>query len=184
MTADNEQRAGAPPNPPQPPAGTGSASTENAEEQGIRQELGIRSSLEAEGGGKPSQGAIDRLLGEAVVGYEEIFKGTVLEQGAGSAPTLSRTVIGRPGEGAVDNNLGLLRDVNMKVKVELGRGQMYLKDVLSLGQGSVVELDRLAGDPLEIYVNEKMIARGEVLVLNENFCIRITEIHDPKQVVA
>ena len=69
--------------------------------------------------------------------------------------------------------LELLKDVHMKVKVELGRGRMYLKDILRLGQGSVVELERLAGDPLDIYVNEKVIARGEGLVLNENFCIRI-----------
>ena len=61
---------------------------------------------------------------------------------------------------------------------------MYLKDILRLAQGSVVELERLAGDPLDIYVNEKVIARGEVLVLNENFCIRITEIFSPAEVLA
>ena len=84
----------------------------------------------------------------------------------------------------VDENLGLLRDVHMKVKVELGRGRMYLKDILRLGQGSVVELEKLAGDPLDIYVNEKVIARGEVLVLNENFCIRITEICTPAELIS
>ena len=68
-------------------------------------------------------------------------------------------------------------------EVELGRGRMYLKDILRLGQGSVVELERLAGDPLDIYVNDKVIARGEVLVLNENFCIRITEICNPEEML-
>ena len=72
--------------------------------------------------------------------------------------------------------LDLLRDVSLKVKVELGRGKMLLKDILRLCRGSVVELEKLAGDPLDIYANERLIARGEVLIMNENFCIRITEI--------
>jgi flagellar motor switch protein FliN/FliY len=73
-------------------------------------------------------------------------------------------------------DLGLLDDVALRVKVELGRTQMYVEDVLRLNTASVVELDKAAGDPVDIYVNDRHVARGEVLVLNENFCVRISEI--------
>lgn len=72
--------------------------------------------------------------------------------------------------------LDLLGDVDMQVMIELGRTQMLVEDVLRLGQGSVVELDKLAGDPVDVYVNRRLVARGEVLVLNDNFCVRISEI--------
>ncbi|MEM7260799.1 MAG: flagellar motor switch protein FliN [Planctomycetota bacterium] len=163
------------------PAGTAADGPDVAQaEAEIRQELGI-------GGGKIEidQTEVDRLLTDAVVGYEQVFAGTALDQGA--APLSEPSSLGAQetaGTDVVEQNLGLLRDVNMKVKVELGRGRMYLKDILRLAQGSVVELERLAGDPLDIYVNEKVIARGEVLVLNENFCIRITEIFSPAEVLA
>lgn len=75
--------------------------------------------------------------------------------------------------------LGLLDDVTLRVKVELGRTQIYIEDVLRLNANSVVELDKAAGDPVDIYVNERHVARGEVLVLNENFCVRISEIIQP-----
>jgi flagellar motor switch protein FliN/FliY len=72
--------------------------------------------------------------------------------------------------------LDLLSDVNLNVKIELGRTRMLVEDVLRLNSGSVVELDKLAGDPVDIYVNDRPVARGEVLVLNDNFCVRISEI--------
>ncbi len=74
--------------------------------------------------------------------------------------------------------LGLLDDVQLNVKIELGRTQMYVEDVLRLNESSVVELDKVAGDPVDIYVNNRRVARGEVLVLNENFCVRVSEILD------
>ena len=73
----------------------------------------------------------------------------------------------------------MLDDVELDVKIELGRTSMYIEDVLRLGVGAVVELDKLAGDPVDIYVNERLVARGEVLVLNDNFCVRINQIHSP-----
>jgi flagellar motor switch protein FliN/FliY len=72
--------------------------------------------------------------------------------------------------------LELIRDVELDLKIELGRTQMYLEDVLKLRKGSVVPLDKLAGDPVDIYVNGRLIARGEVLVLNDNFCVRVVEL--------
>ena len=72
--------------------------------------------------------------------------------------------------------LDLIRDVELDLKIELGRTQMYLEDVLKLRRGSVVTLDKLAGDPVDIFVNGRLIARGEVLVLNDNFCVRVAEL--------
>jgi flagellar motor switch protein FliN/FliY len=70
----------------------------------------------------------------------------------------------------------LLSDVNLNVKIVLGRTRMLIEDVLKLSEGAVVELDKLAGDPVDVFVNDRHVARGEVLVLNDNFCVRINEI--------
>ena len=82
--------------------------------------------------------------------------------------------------GAPANNesatLELVRDVQLDLKIELGRTRMPLEDVLRLRREAVVTLDKLAGDPVDVYVNGRLIARGEVLVLNDNFCVRITEL--------
>jgi flagellar motor switch protein FliN/FliY len=66
--------------------------------------------------------------------------------------------------------------VQLDLKIELGRTQMHLEDVLRMKQGAVVTLDKLAGDPVDIYANGRLIARGEVLVLNDNFCVRVAEL--------
>ncbi|MCC5828984.1 MAG: flagellar motor switch protein FliN [Phycisphaeraceae bacterium] len=79
------------------------------------------------------------------------------------------------------SDIDLLGDVDLNVMVELGRTEMLVEDVLRLAAGSVVELDKLAGDPVDVYVNQQLVARGEVLVLNDNFCIRISEILDTLQ---
>lgn len=72
--------------------------------------------------------------------------------------------------------LDLLKEVELDVRIELGKTRMYLEDVLRLRKGTVVTLDKLAGDPVDIYVNGRLVARGEVLVLNDNFCIRVAEL--------
>ncbi len=72
--------------------------------------------------------------------------------------------------------LDLLQDVELDLRIEFGRTQLALEDVLRLRKGSVVALDKLAGDPVDIFVNDRLIARGEVLVLNDNFCIRVAEL--------
>lgn len=76
------------------------------------------------------------------------------------------------------HGLDLLADVQLDVRIELGRTRMLVEDVLRLNAGAVVELDKLAGDPLDVFVNDRLVARGEVLVLNDNFCIRVNEIID------
>ncbi|NLG85996.1 MAG: flagellar motor switch phosphatase FliY [Firmicutes bacterium] len=76
-------------------------------------------------------------------------------------------------------NLDLLLDIPLEVTVELGRTQRLIKDVLELGIGSVIELDKLAGEPVDVVVNGKLVARGEVVVIDENFGVRITDIITP-----
>ncbi|MFH1688294.1 MAG: flagellar motor switch protein FliN [bacterium] len=73
-------------------------------------------------------------------------------------------------------NIDLLMDVNLPVSIELGRTQMSISDILSLGPGSVVELNKLAGEPVDLMVNYKIVARGEVVVIDENFGVRITQL--------
>src|SRR5688500_14620835 len=72
-------------------------------------------------------------------------------------------------------NFDLVRDVELTVRIELGRTRMRLEEVLRLGPGAVVELDRLAGDPVDVFVNDRLVARGEVVVLNDKFAVRLTE---------
>jgi flagellar motor switch protein FliN/FliY len=78
-------------------------------------------------------------------------------------------------------NLELVRDIKVMLTVELGRTEMMIQDILELTAGKVLELDRLAGEPLDIVVNGTLLARGEVVVVDENFGVRITSIIDPAQ---
>ncbi len=82
----------------------------------------------------------------------------------------------RAAQDAEVSGFDLLRDVELNVKIELGRSRMRVQDVLKLGEGSVVELDKLAGDPVDVLVNDRLVARGEVLVLDDKFCVRVSEI--------
>ncbi len=77
------------------------------------------------------------------------------------------------------HNLDFILDIPLRVSVELGRTKIMVRDLLQLGQGSVVELAKYAGEPLELLVNDKLIARGEVVVVNEKFGIRLTDIISP-----
>jgi flagellar motor switch protein FliN/FliY len=74
------------------------------------------------------------------------------------------------------SRMKMVLDVPLKVSVELGRTKLLINDLLQLGQGSVIELDKMAGEPMEIYVNDKLVALGEVVVVNEKFGIRLTDI--------
>jgi flagellar motor switch protein FliN/FliY len=106
--------------------------------------------------------------------------------GAGAgAPAAAAPAAGAPA-GAKPNantqsaqSLDFILDIPLKVTVELGRSKMAIRDILQLAQGSVVELSKFAGEPLEVLVNDKLIARGEVVVVNEKFGIRLTDILSP-----
>jgi flagellar motor switch protein FliN/FliY len=78
-------------------------------------------------------------------------------------------------------NLDLILDIPLKVTVELGRTKMIVNDLLALGQGSVIELAKLAGEPMEVLVNDKLVARGEAVVVNEKFGVRLTDIISPME---
>lgn len=94
------------------------------------------------------------------------------EAGAGSGST---------GSSAKDRNLGLILDIPLRVTVELGRTKMPVSELLNLTQGSVVELSKLAGEPMEVLVNDKLIAKGEAVVVNEKFGVRLTDIISPTE---
>jgi len=76
--------------------------------------------------------------------------------------------------------LDFILDVTLQVTVEVGRSRMTIQDLLQLGQGSVVELEKLAGEPLDVYINGKQVARGEAVIVNEKFGVRLTDIISPE----
>ncbi len=82
---------------------------------------------------------------------------------------------------AKDRNLQMILDIPLRVTVELGRTKMPVSDLLNLTQGSVIELNKLAGEPMEVLVNDKLIARGEAVVVNEKFGVRLTDIISPSE---
>ena len=80
-----------------------------------------------------------------------------------------------------NKSMDLILDIPLTVAVELGRSKMLINDLLQLGQGSVIELTKLVGEPLEVLVNQKLVARGEVVVVNEKFGVRLTDIVSPME---
>jgi len=78
-------------------------------------------------------------------------------------------------------NLDFILDIPLEISVELGRTKMLINELLQLGQGSVIELSKLAGEPLEVFINQRLVARGEVVVVNEKFGIRLTDIISPTE---
>lgn len=85
-----------------------------------------------------------------------------------------------PAEEAEPNPLGLLADVELELTVELGQSRRSLREILEMGPGSVMELDKHAGESVDLLVNGQLVARGEVLVIGENYGVRITELINPE----
>jgi flagellar motor switch protein FliN len=119
------------------------------------------------------QAAIDALLSQAAFDDPSslVDEAAMPDAAALALPSFQQVM-----RDAQVSSIDLLRDVELNVKIELGRSRMLVEDVLKLGEGSVVELDKLAGDPVDVFVNDRLVARGEVLVLNDNFCVRVNEI--------
>ncbi len=125
--------------------------------------------------GNIAPGDLDYLLSQAEQALASINAPSSSDPPPGVIPFRLVDFSGAPA--STDNaTLELVRDVELDVKIELGRTHMYLEDVLKLSKGAVVPLDKLAGDPVDIYVNGRLIARGEVLILNDNFCVRVAEL--------
>lgn len=78
-------------------------------------------------------------------------------------------------------NIDMLMDINLPISIELGRTKMSISDILALGPGSVVELTKLAGEPVDLLVNQRVVAKGEVVVIDENFGVRITQLMTPEE---
>jgi flagellar motor switch protein FliN/FliY len=108
-----------------------------------------------------------------------------LGMGSGQSPPNVQPVqfANLQGAGAAgeQGNIGLLMDVYMELTVELGRTRKLIREILGIGEGTIIELDKLAGEPVDILVNHKLIAKGEVVVIDENFGVRVTEIVSPMQ---
>jgi len=87
-----------------------------------------------------------------------------------------------PKKGSFDERgIDLLLDIPLEVSVEVGRSRILVRDLLQLQEGSLVELDKLAGEPLDLYVNSRLIARGEAVVVNEKFGLRLTDVVSPSE---
>lgn len=188
----------------QPPVSEPATSAAGGDPEGLNPQSGPGDAAAAPDGGEAAsldgafdQAAIDEILkqasfedvSDAVPGVSAPSAGASAAAAAGMAEAMAG-VAAEPiatedfqlpsfqqaiADAAV-SSIDLLRDVDLNVKIELGRSRMLVEDVLKLGEGSVVELDKLAGDPVDVFVNERLVARGEVLVLNDNFCVRINEI--------
>lgn len=109
---------------------------------------------------------LDGLDGDGAAGQEE-SSAEVQRRIAEENSPLNQTDLTR---------MKMVLDVPLKVSVELGRTKLLVNDLLQLGQGSVIELDKMAGEPMEIYVNDKLVAMGEVVVVNEKFGVRLTDV--------
>ena len=86
-----------------------------------------------------------------------------------------------PGSQKDIKNLDFLLDVPLQVSVEVGRSRLLIKDLLQMREGYVIELDKLAGEPLDVYVNSRLIARGEAVLVNEKFGLRLTDVVSPSE---
>lgn len=96
----------------------------------------------------------------------------------GTPKDVSQDQLQDSGDG-MKQSINFLLDVPLSLTVELGRARMLVNDLLQLGQGSVIELTKIVGEPLEVMVNEKLIAKGEVVTLNDKFAVRLTDIISP-----
>ena len=145
---------------------------------------------------QPAMGA----MGMGGMTMPNMGMGTMPGMGMGAMPGMGMGGMGMPGMGAPANvqnvqfpslmprhthqemgNIGLIMDVFMEMTVELGRTRKLIKEILGMGEGTIIELDKLAGEPVDILVNHKLIAKGEVVVIDENFGVRVTEIVSPME---
>ncbi len=154
-------------------AGVAAALASSKREAGLEQSASVSSEpkpLPANTAAKSAEGLLNQAQ-QALASVDQLPS----DLPPGIKPFELRNLTGRPAA-AGTSTLDLLRDVQLDLKIELGRTHMQLEDVLQLKSGAVVALDKLAGDPVDIFVNGRLIARGEVLVMNDNFCVRVAEL--------
>ena len=139
-------------------------------------------------GGMPMGGMQQIPMGMPMGGMQQVPMGMPMGmQMSMNTPNVQSVQYPMLQNGAVgmeQGNIGLIMDVFMEMTVELGRTKKLIKDILGMGEGTIIELDKLAGEPVDILVNHKPIAKGEVVVIDENFGVRVTEILSPMERLA
>ena len=139
--------------------------------------------LNAQSGGDTAKAANDDTLMSSEVPADEVSTDQEEVKGGTSASGEAKAAqFGDVQDTSKPNgqrSLEFILDIPLQVSVELGRTQILINDLLKLGQGSVIELAKLAGEPMEVLVNQKLLARGEVVVVNEKFGIRLTDVISP-----
>lgn len=168
---------GTPP-PPKPPAEPADQALDAAQQAVDSLKNEAKSPVSAVAGGDDAAAAALKAAQAAVAQARELNADSPLSPpgATGGAAPFPLPKMTPASTAKKPEGIDLLADVNLNVRIELGRTRMLVEDVLRLGEGSVVELDKLAGDPVDVYVNDRHVAKGEVLVLNDNFCVRINEI--------
>ena len=137
----------------------------------------------SEGAAEEGVDAVDDISWDDVQGELDQQK-EMIHQEASEKMVPETAVPSGTGAGAkvdVPANIEFILDIPLQVTAELGRSKMVINDLLQLGQGSVIELAKLAGEPLDVFVNGKLVARGEAVVVNEKFGIRLTDIISPAE---
>jgi flagellar motor switch protein FliN len=132
---------------------------------------------------------VEAELGDIADGLDQAAIDELLLEGApetfGNAPVIEdielSPLLPLDGEPGTDTDIGLLLEVPLSISVELGRTSLTIRELLALGQGSILQLDRHAGEPVDVLVNGKRLARGEVVVIDEDFGIRVTEVVTPEE---
>jgi flagellar motor switch protein FliN len=141
----------------------------------------------------PADSIAEVELGELAEGLDQAaIEDLLLEDApaatAGSEPLIEEIELERllpfDADPSSDTDIGLLLEVPLSISVELGRTSLTIRELLALGQGSILQLDRHAGEPVDVLVNGKRLARGEVVVIDEDFGIRVTEVVTPEERVS
>ncbi|MDY7001203.1 MAG: flagellar motor switch protein FliN [Thermodesulfobacteriota bacterium] len=164
-------------------AGEAGEAAEAGGEGGDAEEAGAPETAEGGGGGDDDALAEEWAAAlateeETAMKKEEAQKGLAAQSSEAAFKDLTEEAkVTRPD--GVKRDLDFILDIPLDVSAELGRTKLLINELLQLGQGSVIELNKLAGEPLEIYVNGKLVARGEAVVINEKFGIRLTDIISP-----
>ncbi len=126
--------------------------------------------------GMNQMGGMQQMMGMNQMGGMPQMMGQNMGANVPNVQALQYPILQGNTSGAEQGNIGLIMDVYMEMTVELGRTKKQIKDILGMGEGTIIELDKLAGEPVDILVNHKPIAKGEVVVIDENFGVRVTEI--------
>ncbi|MFA6936677.1 MAG: flagellar motor switch protein FliN [Treponema sp.] len=154
------------------PAASQSTGTFNAQDMASMQKLA---------GGQPNMGMMGQqqmMPNMGMMGQQQMMPNMGMSMGMNTpnVQSLQFPNLQMANNSPEQGNIGLIMDVQMEMTVELGRTKKTIKDILSIGEGTIIELDKLAGEPVDILVNHKPIAKGEVVVIDENFGVRVTEI--------